>query len=110
MIRHASAAAVIAIALSCGGAAAQSDEGTSGLWRWFDPRTSPFIPIPEVATDPNSGTSFGVLPIYLVTDDPARFPRQRKRVAQSITGLLRHARFEDRSDAGHGADGLCGWQ
>jgi hypothetical protein len=82
MIRQASAAAVIAIALSYGEAAAQSDEGTSGLWRWFDPRTSPFIPIPEVATDPNSGTSFGVLPIYLVTDEEKQI---RKIYAPDVT-------------------------
>jgi surface antigen Omp85-like protein len=56
-------------ALSSLGAIAQSSgEETSGFARWFDPRTSPFIPIPEVATDPNSGTSVGVLPVYLVTD------------------------------------------
>jgi Omp85 superfamily domain len=67
--RRAWAGAAIVLALSCSTAAAQSDEGASGFGRWFDPRTSPFIPIPEVATDPNSGTSFGVLPVYLVTDE-----------------------------------------
>src|SRR5229473_3838876 len=35
---------------------------------WFDPRTSPFIPLPEVATDPNGGTTVGLLPVFLFTD------------------------------------------
>lgn len=29
----------------------------------------PFIPIPEVGTDPNSGTTLGLLPVFLTTDD-----------------------------------------
>ncbi len=36
---------------------------------WFDPANSPFIPIPEVGTDPNSGTTVGFLPVFLSTDD-----------------------------------------
>ncbi|HVJ54353.1 MAG TPA: BamA/TamA family outer membrane protein [Aliidongia sp.] len=28
----------------------------------------PFIPIPEVGTDPNSGTTLGLLPVFLTTD------------------------------------------
>ncbi len=66
----------VALAFACGTAAAQSSDAAqssggaaNGFLRWFDPRTSPFIPIPEVATDPNSGTSFGVLPVYLVLDE-----------------------------------------
>ena len=38
------------------------------LAHWFDPRTSPFIPIPEIATDPNGGTTVGLLPVMLFTD------------------------------------------
>ncbi|NOT55184.1 MAG: BamA/TamA family outer membrane protein [Deltaproteobacteria bacterium] len=37
-------------------------------WQWFDPRTSPFIPLPEIATDPNGGTTVGFLPVWLFTD------------------------------------------
>jgi Omp85 superfamily domain len=37
----------------------------SSIW---DPATSPFIPIPEVGTDPNSGTTFGILPIFLSSE------------------------------------------
>jgi hypothetical protein len=41
----------------------------TGLARWFDPATAPFIPVPEVATNPNGGTTIGVLPVWLRTDD-----------------------------------------
>ena len=81
--RRTSAGAVIALVLFSASAWAQSnDETASDLWRWFDPRTSPFIPIPEVATDPNAGTSFGVLPVYLVTDEEKQI---RKIYAPDVT-------------------------
>src|SRR5207237_8356026 len=35
---------------------------SSGLFSLWDPTTSPFIPIPEIGTDPNSGTTYGFLP------------------------------------------------
>jgi hypothetical protein len=38
------------------------------LAEWLNPQTSPFIPIPEIATDPNTGTTLGVLPVMLFTD------------------------------------------
>ncbi|MGH8231053.1 MAG: hypothetical protein ACRESY_04455, partial [Steroidobacteraceae bacterium] len=41
----------------------------SGLWRWLNPSTAPFIPVPEIAVDPNSGTTLGLLPTWLHTDD-----------------------------------------
>lgn len=41
----------------------------SGMARWFDPETAPFIPVPEIATNPNGGTTIGVLPVWLRTDD-----------------------------------------
>ena len=40
-----------------------------GITRWFDPSTAPFIPIPEIDVDPNSGVTLGVIPTWLVTDD-----------------------------------------
>jgi hypothetical protein len=49
-------------------AEARGDDGAAGFDRWFDIRNTPLIPIPEVATDPTSGTSIGVLPVYLVTN------------------------------------------
>lgn len=36
--------------------------------RWLNPQTSPFIPIPEIDTDPNGGTTVGLLPVFLFTD------------------------------------------
>lgn len=35
---------------------------------WKNPSSWPFIPVPEVATDPNGGTTYGVLPVFLFTD------------------------------------------
>ena len=50
-----------------------------GTWSWpqydwnsfklQDPNSWPFIPVPEVATDPNGGVTYGVLPVWLFTDD-----------------------------------------
>ena len=50
-----------------------------GTWKWpqydwnslklQDPSSWPFIPVPEVATDPNGGVTYGVLPVWLFTDD-----------------------------------------
>ena len=40
-------------------------------WSQFklqDPNSWPFIPVPEVATDPNGGVTYGVLPVWLFTD------------------------------------------
>jgi hypothetical protein len=39
------------------------------LSRWRDPSDWPFIPLPEVATDPNGDTTVGFLPVWLFTDD-----------------------------------------
>ena len=41
-------------------------------WKSFsikDPNSWPFIPVPEVATDPNGGVTYGVLPVWLFTDN-----------------------------------------
>jgi outer membrane protein assembly factor BamA len=40
-----------------------------GLARWFDPSTAPFIPVPEIAIDPDSGTTLGLIPTWLKTDE-----------------------------------------
>jgi hypothetical protein len=41
----------------------------SGLSSWFNPATAPFIPIPSIGVDPNSGTTLGILPTWVQTDD-----------------------------------------
>jgi Omp85 superfamily domain len=50
-----------------GGAAPQLPP--PGLSQWFNPATAPFIPVPLIGTDPNSGTTLGLLPVWLKTDD-----------------------------------------
>jgi hypothetical protein len=52
--------------------APQSEASTppaSGVAHWFDPANAPFIPVPEIATNPNGGTTIGVLPVWLRTDE-----------------------------------------
>jgi hypothetical protein len=40
-----------------------------GLARWYNPATAPFIPVPEIAVDPDSGTTFGIIPTWVHTDE-----------------------------------------
>jgi Omp85 superfamily domain len=42
---------------------------SKGLARWFNPATAPFIPVPEIAIDPDSGTTLGVIPTWVKTDE-----------------------------------------
>src|SRR5271165_5237906 len=42
---------------------------SSGLSRWFNPETAPFIPVPLISTDPNSGSTFGLIPTWVKTDE-----------------------------------------
>jgi hypothetical protein len=45
-------------------------------WRaWLNPSTAPFIPVPEIATDPNGGTTVGLLPVWLRTNDQHQIDR-----------------------------------
>jgi hypothetical protein len=50
--------------------------------RWLNPQTSPFIPIPEIDTDPNGGTTIGLLPVFLLTDAQQQI---RRIVAADVT-------------------------
>ena len=50
--------------------------------RWLNPRTSPFIPIPEIDTDPNGGTTIGLLPVFLHTDAQQQI---RRIIAADVT-------------------------
>jgi hypothetical protein len=36
--------------------------------KWFNPATAPFIPVPLIATDPNSGFTAGLIPTFVTTD------------------------------------------
>ena len=40
---------------------------------WYN--ALPFIPVPEIGQDPDSGTTVGILPVWLVTDDEHRIRR-----------------------------------
>ncbi|MGH8210924.1 MAG: BamA/TamA family outer membrane protein, partial [Steroidobacteraceae bacterium] len=39
------------------------------LGHWYDLSRLPFIPVPSIGADPNSGTTVGILPVWLQTDD-----------------------------------------
>jgi hypothetical protein len=41
----------------------------TGLSRWFNPATAPFIPVPEIGVDPDSGTTLGLIPTWVHTDE-----------------------------------------
>ncbi len=43
--------------------------------RWFNPSSAPFIPVPLIGTDPNSGTTVGLLPVWIKTDDDHQISR-----------------------------------
>jgi outer membrane protein assembly factor BamA len=45
------------------------------LARWFDPATAPFIPIPEIDTEPHSGLTLGVIPTWLHTNEHEELDR-----------------------------------
>jgi len=40
-----------------------------GWTKWFNPETAPFIPVPEIAVDPDSGTTLGLIPTWVTTDE-----------------------------------------
>lgn len=42
---------------------------------WLNPATAPFIPIPEIATDPDSGHTIGVIPTLLRADSKGQIRR-----------------------------------
>jgi hypothetical protein len=39
------------------------------LQHWYDLSNLPFIPVPSIGADPNSGTTVGLLPVWLHTDE-----------------------------------------
>jgi Omp85 superfamily domain len=47
----------------------------TGMTRWFNPSSAPFIPIPSIGVDPNSGTTVGILPTWVHTDDQHQISR-----------------------------------
>jgi hypothetical protein len=47
----------------------------SGIARWLDPATAPFIPIPEVDVDPQSGVTLGVIATFIDVNDRGEIER-----------------------------------
>ncbi len=37
--------------------------------KWLDPATAPFLPVPLISQDPNSGLTVGLIPVWLRTND-----------------------------------------
>jgi len=37
--------------------------------KWLDPATAPFLPVPLISEDPNSGLTVGLIPVWLKTDE-----------------------------------------
>jgi Omp85 superfamily domain len=53
----------------CPPSPAKPKQWYSAITRWFDPAQAPFIPVPEIAVDPDAGTTFGIIPTVLITDE-----------------------------------------
>jgi len=46
-----------------------------GIARWFDPATAPFIPVPEIDLDPQSGVTLGLYAVMLSVNDHGEIER-----------------------------------
>jgi len=47
----------------------------SGIARWLNPATAPFIPIPEIDVDPQSGVTLGVFATFIDVNDHGEIER-----------------------------------
>jgi outer membrane protein assembly factor BamA len=45
------------------------------FWSLFDGTRLPFIPVPEIDVDPNSGTTLGLIPVWIRTDEQQQIRR-----------------------------------
>jgi Omp85 superfamily domain len=71
-------APAVAAAPVPGAAAAPAEPAPANpgwLAHWTDPATAPFIPIPEIDTDPQSGTTLGMIAVVLRTNDRGEIER-----------------------------------
>jgi outer membrane protein assembly factor BamA len=48
---------------------AEPNVPAGALSRWLNRSTASFIPVPLIGSDPNSGTTLGLLPVWITTDD-----------------------------------------
>jgi hypothetical protein len=96
-LRHPAACALLAFVLGAGARtlpAADADPGVddtpppqpvldtaatpppdAGKSRWYDVSKWPFIPVPLIGVDPNSGTTVGVIPTWIHTNDQQQITR-----------------------------------
>ena len=69
----------------------RADDAALAPWRgllgYLNPRTWPFIPVPEVGTDPNGGTTVGILPVFLFVDE-------HQQVNRIVNGDLTYSEWE----------------
>ncbi len=42
---------------------------------WYNPENLPFLPVPEIGQDPDSGLTLGILPVWLSTDEEHKIRR-----------------------------------
>jgi outer membrane protein assembly factor BamA len=56
-------------------ATVRPSEVHAGLWHYLDPRQAPFIPVPEIDVDPDSGTTLGIIPTWLRTNERQEIDR-----------------------------------
>jgi hypothetical protein len=50
-------------------------EKASWWKKWLDPSQAPFLPVPLIAEDPNSGLTLGLLPVLLTSDENNQIKR-----------------------------------
>ena len=55
--------------------AAPAANPPSGIARWLNPATAPFIPIPEIDVDPQSGVTLGVFATFIDVNDHGEIER-----------------------------------
>jgi outer membrane protein assembly factor BamA len=60
---------------SCAVAATAPAQAGHGFWSLFDGTRLPFVPVPEIDVNPNSGTTLGVIPVWIKTDDQQQIRR-----------------------------------
>jgi hypothetical protein len=61
--------------LAAASPAAADPTPAGDVQRWFDPKTAPFIPVPEIDLDPNSGTTLGLIGVWLSTNEDGEVRR-----------------------------------
>jgi outer membrane protein assembly factor BamA len=66
---------LLLLASNVGWAEAPALSSWRSLLGYLDPRTWPFIPVPEVGTDPNGDTTVGILPVFLFIDEHQQIHR-----------------------------------